>query len=239
MKKLLIAAAILFISGAANAAVYNVTLIDVKAGRADNPAGDYDLSSLDGGPATDATWTYDDVADLLQGTGTLSTGIAPFGPGQSIFYDTTVDLSLQGGTADASSYTCTNGSIAINVFAIQACGDYGFGPTRGDDSIFAYTGNRTFDRVINGANPGGDDVDNNPADPEVRTLGFLDLALAGPFGGVGSVLTFESADWFDSETDSAGTQMNFSVDSVVPVPAAVWLFGSALGLLGWVRRRVA
>jgi len=23
----------------------------------------------------------------------------------------------------------------------------------------------------------------------------------------------------------------------VPVPAAVWLFGSALGLLGWVRRR--
>jgi len=24
---------------------------------------------------------------------------------------------------------------------------------------------------------------------------------------------------------------------VVPVPAAVWLFGSALGLLGWVRRR--
>lgn len=27
--------------------------------------------------------------------------------------------------------------------------------------------------------------------------------------------------------------------NVVPVPAAVWLFGSALGLLGWVRRRAA
>lgn len=26
--------------------------------------------------------------------------------------------------------------------------------------------------------------------------------------------------------------------TIVPVPAAVWLFGSALGLLGWVRRRV-
>ena len=26
-------------------------------------------------------------------------------------------------------------------------------------------------------------------------------------------------------------------DSVIPVPAAFWLFGSALGLLGWMRRR--
>jgi len=31
-------------------------------------------------------------------------------------------------------------------------------------------------------------------------------------------------------------RMNFKYQ-VVPVPAAVWLFGSALGLLGWVRRR--
>jgi hypothetical protein len=24
--------------------------------------------------------------------------------------------------------------------------------------------------------------------------------------------------------------------SIIPIPAAVWLFGSALGLLGWMRR---
>ena len=29
-----------------------------------------------------------------------------------------------------------------------------------------------------------------------------------------------------------------AAEAVVPVPAAVWLFASALGLLGWVRRRV-
>ena len=27
--------------------------------------------------------------------------------------------------------------------------------------------------------------------------------------------------------------------AVVPVPPAAWLFGSALGLLAWVRRRIA
>jgi len=46
------------------------------------------------------------------------------------------------------------------------------------------------------------------------------------------------------ELDSAFDQMfqsNFKTTgfatTTVPVPAAVWLFGSALGLLGWVRRR--
>ena len=35
----------------------------------------------------------------------------------------------------------------------------------------------------------------------------------------------------------AGAALISANSSVVPVPAAVWLFGSALGLLGWVRRR--
>lgn len=39
-------------------------------------------------------------------------------------------------------------------------------------------------------------------------------------------------------SETAWLQMNFNY-SVVPVPAAVWLFGSALGLLGIARRRTA
>jgi hypothetical protein len=32
---------------------------------------------------------------------------------------------------------------------------------------------------------------------------------------------------------------DFAFTAVVPIPAAVWLFGSALGLLGWMRRKKA
>jgi len=43
---------------------------------------------------------------------------------------------------------------------------------------------------------------------------------------------------FDAAGVDAGMALVIANGSVVPVPAAVWLFGSALGLLGWVRRRV-
>jgi hypothetical protein len=41
----------------------------------------------------------------------------------------------------------------------------------------------------------------------------------------------------DSDVASVAID-NLSV-TLVPIPAAVWLFGSALGLLGWIRRRTS
>ena len=62
---------------------------------------------------------------------------------------------------------------------------------------------------------------------------LLDRLLPGhnvPAIGDLAILTVQQA-------DGAYTDALVRV-SVVPVPASVWLFGSALGVLGWVRRRV-
>ncbi len=39
--------------------------------------------------------------------------------------------------------------------------------------------------------------------------------------------------------DGYGAVSSVTIASVVPVPAAVWLFGSALGVMGWMRRKAA
>jgi len=57
---------------------------------------------------------------------------------------------------------------------------------------------------------------------------------AGNVLGIEGFLVQESNSGRNGRTWVAWT---FNADTVVPVPAAAWLFGSALGLLGWLRRR--
>jgi hypothetical protein len=41
------------------------------------------------------------------------------------------------------------------------------------------------------------------------------------------------------DAESGNTSGKFAGSTVVPIPAAMWLFGSALGMLAWLRRKVA
>ncbi len=67
------------------------------------------------------------------------------------------------------------------------------------------------------------------------------LSLDGVRYRVLGTVNGAGGDSFQLQTQTANNsiyKVNFTT-AVVPVPAAVWLFGSALGLLGWVRRRAA
>jgi len=67
------------------------------------------------------------------------------------------------------------------------------------------------------------------------SISFSDIGLTGTFPSVD--ILFEQTGQYSID-DGAGRIGPGSVTaSAVPVPAAVWLFGSALGLLAWIRRR--
>ncbi len=58
-----------------------------------------------------------------------------------------------------------------------------------------------------------------------------DICLLGPRAYV------ESDFWDIDGTGGVANLSNVRAYGVVPIPAAVWLFGSGLGLLGWMRRK--
>jgi hypothetical protein len=83
------------------------------------------------------------------------------------------------------------------------------------------------------------------------TPGACDLVAGtcGPDGPPAPLASFDAATGIlslfkegrDAVVNTGGTDLLYQFQletAVVPVPAAVWLFGSALGLLGFVRRRM-
>lgn len=76
-----------------------------------------------------------------------------------------------------------------------------------------HNGTKTFEQVVGGA----------ATDYGLVFMDGISMANAQSLG-------FESVSGATVAIDNFGAQ-------VVPVPAAAWLFGSSLGLLGWIRRR--
>ncbi len=87
------------------------------------------------------------------------------------------------------------------------------------------------------------------ANPSLSTAGgnsVLEFNCNGPpcnadmlLGFATKPTTLDITDSVNQFIDSPGApfQVLSASFGVVPIPAAVWLFGSALGLLGWIRRK--
>lgn len=113
-----------------------------------------------------------------------------------------------------------------------------------DLSGFWLSDNQGLDILVNGTSTGQTNNGSHTSLPSAYPANAFSITLAdGLVAGV-NTLEFE---WGNGPAGGAGSQnpnpthvrveFTEATSSVVPVPAAAWLFGSALAGLGWVRRK--
>lgn len=219
-------AATLGSTGAAEAALYTATLTSHVTFSNNATAG----SALNISSST-ATWQYDDVTDLVTQTGGLHNARAQTSPISTLFRHSITGMVIgNGAAASATSFVCTEGNFGGNVGA-SICGNYNFGANFANESSTTWGPGTAFARTM-----GGDD---NALGPQQSILQYNGMTTVS-FNG--STLVLSNATCTGSCTTTSGFnngyQMTWSVTPVIPVPAAVWLFGSALGLMGVMRRRL-
>jgi len=189
-----------------------------------------------------ATWSYDDVTGLLSQTGGTYNVRFTTAPTTTIFRHSITGLVLgNAAAASASTFTCTEGNFGANVGA-SICGNYGFGPNFANDSTVTWGPGTAFARTI-----GGDDISFSVPQQNLTAYDYFVTA-----SWVGTTLTLRNAvcnPFTPGNANASGcatvggfnTGYTWVLEAgpAVPIPAAAWLFGGALGLLGALRRRAA
>ena len=259
-------AALTLLSASAIASATQVYLVQdwlhsASAGSASNLRFD---GSATGTIASDATWDWDG-AILTQTGGTLrSTRTSgSSATGTKIYGDEVTGLVLNTttGTTTASSYVCVEGGFASLTGGNQ-CGNYSQGFNTVDESTRFYNvgGDANCINITTGGDDAAPTTGPLPTNGGTRglaersagggclaTVGARDmtkifqdnlgiggsLILWNAIGGIGPVPG--ACVGFPGPTSTACNGAHGM--TFVPVPAAVWLFGSAVGLLGVARRR--
>lgn len=180
------------------------------------------------GPATlnqsTASWNYDDASGkLTQVGGTLVANYQLFPGITTLFVHNITSLVVgAGAAATAASYSCVEGNFGPDNVGAALCGNYNFGGNFLNDSTATWGPGTAFSRVL-----GGDDS----AAGAPQNLADFNGMTTTAWNGTNLVLS--------NATSSTGFTMNLVALAPVPVPAAAWLFGSALGLLAWTKRKAA
>ena len=180
------------------------------------------------------SWSYDDVTNLMTQTGGLLNVRSTTSPTSTLNRKSITGLVIgNGGAASAATFVCTEGNFGAFI-GVSFCGNYTFGDNFTNESTTTWGPGTAASRTL-----GGDDMAVGPQQTIALLNGMSAISWVGTTlvlsnktcTGPCSTLPSGSANGGYTYTFTAGPQV------VVPVPAAVWLFGSALGLLGVARRR--
>ncbi|MGI9341731.1 MAG: hypothetical protein ACR2QV_02710 [Gammaproteobacteria bacterium] len=199
----------LLLTSAAQAAVVDVVLSSIVASDGSTTI---TAASITG----TTTGTYDTgtgIVTMDSGTTAAQFNIGP----SSAFTHLITDWTTGAGGYSATSYQCIEGTFG-GLVGGSLCGGYNFGDNGSNESILSYASMPGV-LII-----GGDDFASGTVQ---QGTDYATSTIS--FGG--GTLFMETAN-FQTTPGVLGVQLTF-----VPVPAAAWLFGSALALLGLRRRK--
>jgi hypothetical protein len=176
----------------------------------------WDVTSLITVGVTNYTWGFTEVPDMFMNQGN-NISIAALA---LVYSDSNLPVStatiLDGMTYVGNTHPETE---SVNITNLPAGSNQINTLTYFDDS-----GSTGETIVFNGSTVGG------PLDKNLSLNGSLTQSTGTSQAGTNAMSITTNADEF-------GWVVTTTLTTVVPVPPAVWLFGSALGLLGWMRRR--
>jgi len=208
----------------ADAATYNATL-NTYTTYSNQGASNANITS------STATWTYDDVTNLVTQTGGTFNARFTTAPTSTLFRTLTTGLIVgNGGAAAATTYACQEGNFGGGVGA-SICGNYSLGANFVNESTATWGPGTAISRTI-----GGDDMEIGPQQSVaglngLNTVTFdgATLVISNATCTLASCATVAGGGLYNS-----GYTLNFAT-TVVPIPATAWLLGT--GLLGVAGRK--